>query len=145
MLGTDLVKDERTLLAAYDDSAGITAEFNLNILRRLNRELGANFDLARFRHRVVWNSTESRIEMHLESTREQDVSIEDAELDIHLMRHETVHTENSYKFTEQDIRRLLDDAGLESRRDVERQPQLVRPHACVPSVAPLTIGNRRPR
>ena len=114
LLGTDLVKDERTLLAAYDDSAGITAKFNLNILRRLNRELGANFDLARFRHRVVWNSTESRIEMHLESTREQDVSIEDAELDIHLMRHETVHTENSYKFTEQDIRRLLDDAGLEA-------------------------------
>ena len=115
LLGTDLVKDEQTLLAAYDDSDGITAEFNLNVLRRLNRELGANFDVACFRHRVVWNSTESRIEMHLESTREQDVSIEDADIDIHLMRHETVHTENSYKFTDQGIRRLLNEAGFETK------------------------------
>src|SRR5208282_4521737 len=76
LLGTDMVKDEPTLLAAYDDSDGITAAFNLNLLHRLNRELGANFDAACFRHRVIWNSIESRIEMHLESTQEQDVSIE---------------------------------------------------------------------
>ena len=76
LLGTDMVKDEPTLLAAYDDSDGITAAFNLNILHRLNRELGANFDAGCFRHRVLWNSIESRIEMHLESTQEQDVSIE---------------------------------------------------------------------
>src|SRR5277367_4154201 len=73
LLGTDMVKDESTLLAAYDDSDGITAAFNLNILHRLNRELGADFDGACFRHRVLWNSKESRIEMHLESTQEQDV------------------------------------------------------------------------
>jgi L-histidine N-alpha-methyltransferase len=85
LLGTDMVKDEPTLLAAYDDSDGITAAFNLNILHRLNRELGANFDAGCFRHRALWNSIESRIEMHLESVREQDVSIEDADLDLHFM------------------------------------------------------------
>ena len=113
LLGTDMVKDEPTLLAAYDDSDGITAEFNLNILHRLNRELGANFDTACFRHRALWNSIESRIEMHLESTREQDVSIEHADLDLHFMPRETIHTENSYKFTDQGIRSLLNEAGFE--------------------------------
>jgi dimethylhistidine N-methyltransferase len=115
LLGTDMVKDERTLLAAYDDSDGITAAFNLNILRRLNRELGANFDAGCFRHRVLWNSIESRIEMHLECTQEQDVSIEDADLDLHFMPRETIHTENSYKFTDRGIQSLLKEAGLEIR------------------------------
>jgi dimethylhistidine N-methyltransferase len=115
LLGTDMVKDEPTLLAAYDDSDGITAAFNLNILHRLNRELGANFDAARFRHRVLWNSIESRIEMHLESTQEQDVSIEDADLDLHFMSRETIHTENSYKFTDRGIRSLLNESGFETR------------------------------
>ncbi|MGA7830377.1 MAG: L-histidine N(alpha)-methyltransferase [Terracidiphilus sp.] len=115
LLGTDMVKDEATLLAAYDDRDGITAAFNLNILHRLNRELGANFDAARFRHRVLWNSIESRIEMHLESTREQHVSIEDADLDLHFMPRETIHTENSYKFTDQGIRSLLDESGFDTR------------------------------
>jgi dimethylhistidine N-methyltransferase len=115
LLGTDMVKDERTLLAAYDDSDGITAAFNLNILRRLNRELGANFDVGCFRHRVLWNSTKSRIEMHLECTQEQDVSIEDADLDLHFIPRETIHTENSYKFTDRGILSLLNEAGLETR------------------------------
>jgi dimethylhistidine N-methyltransferase len=115
LLGTDMVKDETTLLAAYDDSDGITAAFNLNILRRLNRELGADFDASRFRHRVLWNSIESRIEMHLESTQEQDVSIEDADLDLHFMESESIHTENSYKFTDRGIRSLLEEAGFEIR------------------------------
>jgi len=115
LLGTDMVKDETTLLAAYDDSEGVTAAFNLNILRRLNRELGANFEAARFRHRALWNSTESRIEMHLESTQEQVVSIEDAELNLHFMRGETIHTENSHKFTDRDIRTLLRGGGFEIR------------------------------
>ena len=116
LLGTDMVKDEPILLAAYDDSDGITAAFNLNLLHRLNRELGADFDANCFRHRVLWNSTESRIEMHLESTREQDVSIQDAELDLHFMPCETIHTENSYKFTDQSIRSVLSDAGFEIGR-----------------------------
>jgi len=114
LLGTDLVKDESTLLAAYDDGDGITAAFNLNILHRINRELGANFDVDCFRHRVLWNSTEARIEMHLESTQEQDVSIEYADLDLHFMPHETIHTENSYKFTDRGIRSLLNESGFET-------------------------------
>jgi L-histidine Nalpha-methyltransferase len=115
LLGTDMVKDESTLLAAYDDIDGITAAFNLNILHRLNRELGANFDASCFRHRVLWDSIESRIEMHLESTQEQVVRIEDAELDLHFMRGETIHTENSYKFTDQGVRTLLREGGFEIR------------------------------
>lgn len=116
LLGTDMVKDEPTLLAAYDDSDGITAAFNLNVLHRLNRELGANFEPACFRHRVLWNSIESRIEMHLESTQEQDVSIGYAELDLQFLPYETIHTENSYKFTDQGVRTLLRDAGFEIGR-----------------------------
>ena len=112
LLGTDMMKDERTLLAAYDDNDGVTAAFNLNILHRLNRELGANFDAACFRHRAIWNSIESRMEMHLKSTQEQDVSIEDAHLDLHFMRGETIHTENSYKFTNRGIRSLLEEVGF---------------------------------
>ena len=68
LLGVDMVKDEPTLVAAYDDRDGVTAEFNLNMLHRLNRELDADFDVASFRHRVFWNPVKSRIEMHLEST-----------------------------------------------------------------------------
>lgn len=115
LLGTDMVKDEATLLAAYDDGDGVTAAFNLNILHRLNRELAANFDTARFRHRVLWNPVESRIEMHLESLQQQHVSIEHADLDLHFMPGETIHTENSYKFTDQSIRSLLKGVGFEIR------------------------------
>jgi dimethylhistidine N-methyltransferase len=115
LLGTDMVKDEPTLLAAYDDSDGITAAFNLNILHRLNRELGANFDASCFRHRVLWNSIQSRIEMHLECTQELDVSIEDADLELQFVPRETIHTENSYKFTDQSIQRLLREVGFEIR------------------------------
>jgi dimethylhistidine N-methyltransferase len=116
LLGTDMVKEESTLLAAYDDSEGITAAFNLNILHRLNRELGATFDTSCFRHRALWNSTESRIEMHLESMQAQDVSIPQAELDLHFRQGETIHTENSYKFTDQGIRSLLEESGFEIGR-----------------------------
>jgi L-histidine Nalpha-methyltransferase len=113
LLGTDMVKDESTLVAAYDDEEGVTAEFNLNILHRLNRELGADFDPANFRHRAVWNRMESRIEMHLESTRNQRVCIASAQLNLHFAEGETIHTENSYKFTNKAIRLLLEDAGFD--------------------------------
>jgi L-histidine N-alpha-methyltransferase len=112
LLGTDLVKDEAVLLPAYDDREGVTAEFNLNVLRRLNRELGADFDLAAFRHRARWNRTHSRIEMHLESLREQYVRIPEAELSVHFSRGETIHTENSYKFTLHSLQTLLYDSGM---------------------------------
>jgi L-histidine N-alpha-methyltransferase len=113
LLGVDMVKDEPTLVAAYDDRDGVTAEFNLNLLHRLNRELDADFDLASFRHRAVWNAEQSRIEMHLESTRDQRVRIPGADLEVHFAKYERIHTENSHKFTKATIRNLLCDAGFE--------------------------------
>jgi L-histidine Nalpha-methyltransferase len=113
LLGTDLVKDEPTLVAAYDDEEGITAEFNLNMLHRINRELGATFDLARFRHRAIWNASKSRIEMHLESTRDQVVHVDALDLDLEFVRGERIHTESSYKFTTGTLRTLLKSAGFE--------------------------------
>ncbi len=113
LLGVDMVKDERTLVAAYDDRDGVTAEFNLNMLHRLNRELGADFDPVKFRHRALWSSTQSRIEMHLESTCDQQVCIPAADLQVHFAKSERIHTENSYKFTDEMIDNLLTDAGFE--------------------------------
>ena len=112
LLGTDMVKDVATLVRAYDDRDGVTAEFNLNILHRLNRELGANFDTSCFRHRARWNRVQSRIEMHLESTCDQCVDIPAAELSIQFTASETIHTESSYKFTQKTLGALLDDAGF---------------------------------
>ena len=108
-----MVKDERTLVAAYDDRDGVTAEFNLNMLHRLNRELEADFEPTKFRHRVLWNRVQSRIEMHLESTCDQRVRIAAAGLDVHFARGDRIHTENSYKFTDRTIYALLRAAGFE--------------------------------
>jgi L-histidine N-alpha-methyltransferase len=113
LLGTDLVKDESILVAAYEDSQGVTAAFNLNILRRLNNELGADFDLTGFRHCARWNASESRIEMHLESVRRQVVQIPAAELELTFSRGETIHTESSYKFTDETLGALLFESGFQ--------------------------------
>ena len=113
VLGTDLVKEESTLIAAYDDNEGVTAAFNLNVLNRLNNELGADFDPAGFRHRARWNSVASRIEMHLECVRDQCVQIASAELELHFREGETIHTENSYKFTDNTLDAILSDSGLQ--------------------------------
>ena len=112
LIGTDMVKDEATLVQAYDDKDGVTAAFNLNFLHRLNRELGANFDTGCFRHRARWNGVKSRIEMHLESTRDQCVNIPAAQLSLQFAAYETIHTENSYKFTRNTLSALLDHAGF---------------------------------
>jgi L-histidine N-alpha-methyltransferase len=112
LLGTDMVKDEATLVRAYDDREGVTAAFNLNVLHRLNRELGANFDTRCFRHRARWNRLESRMEMHLESTRDQCVNIPAAQLSVEFAAFETIHTESSYKFTRKTLGALLDDSGF---------------------------------
>jgi L-histidine N-alpha-methyltransferase len=113
LLGVDRVKDEQTMLAAYDDEDGVTAEFNLNMLHRLNRELSADFNPRGFRHRVRWNLARSRIEMHLESSCNQRVRIADAQVDVHFAKGETIHTESSHKFTDGSIDSLLKDAGFE--------------------------------
>ena len=119
LLGVDLApcaasKSVDQLLAAYDDAAGVTAEFNLNILARLNREIGTDFDKSCFAHRVRWNAAESRIEMHLESLVPQTVHLEGKV--VTFQPGETIHTENSYKFTERSLRPLLIGAGFGSPR-----------------------------
>lgn len=116
LLGTDMRKPKDVLIRAYDDSRGVTAAFNKNILRHINRELRANFDLECFRHRAVWNSEESRIEMHLESLREQTVYIAALGRDIYFERGETIHTENSYKFTMPMIRSITENSGFKLER-----------------------------
>ena len=115
LLGTDLVKPEAQLVLAYDDPLGVTAAFNLNVLARLNRELGANFDLDRFAHRAVWNAAESRMEMHLESLRAQTVAIPAAECSIHFAEGESIWTESSYKYETDGVRELGAAAGLAVR------------------------------
>jgi dimethylhistidine N-methyltransferase len=109
ILGVDLVKAQETLIAAYDDSAGVTAAFNRNLLVRANRELGAGFDVDGFAHRAVWNVMASRMEMHLEALREMTVLLEGRQIDF--TRGETIHTESSRKYTEASVRELAAAAG----------------------------------
>jgi len=112
LLGIDLAKDRQTMLAAYNDSAGVTAAFNRNLLVRLNRELGAEFELANFAHRAIWNPHASRIEMHLESLADHTVRIDLLDLDLEFAEGETIHTENSYKFSADAARTMLANAGF---------------------------------
>lgn len=109
LVGIDLVKDEQTLVAAYDDAQGVTAAFNLNLLDRINRELGGDFDRAAFTHRARWNAADSRIEMHLESQRPQTVEVGGARF--RFEAGETLHTENSHKFTPEGFVDLARSAG----------------------------------
>jgi L-histidine Nalpha-methyltransferase len=115
LLGTDMVKDARMLHAAYDDAAGVTARFNMNVLTRINRELDADFDPRLFRHQARWNAQESRVEMHLESLQAQKVAVRDLDLEVPFSLGETIHTENSYKFTDESVRALLTRAGFRLR------------------------------
>lgn len=110
LVGFDMVKDEGVLNAAYNDSAGVTAEFNLNLLRRINRELNGDFDLRNFEHKAFFNSGQSRIEMHLVSKTEQNVKVNGKIFNF--AKGETIHTENSYKFTESMISDITDKSGL---------------------------------
>jgi dimethylhistidine N-methyltransferase len=129
LLGTDLAptlpetapqKSVATLIAAYNDAAGVTAAFNRNILTRLNRELGADFRPDRFLHRALWNPTHSRIEIYLESLSAQTVHIpansSGPALTLHFTPGETIHTENSYKFTPTTIADLLASANFTPTR-----------------------------
>ncbi|HEX7729170.1 MAG TPA: L-histidine N(alpha)-methyltransferase [Terracidiphilus sp.] len=112
LLGVDLVKPEPLLHAAYNDAAGVTAAFNRNLLIRLNRELGADFNLQSFAHVALWNPAESRIEMHLESLCDQSVDLPPLDLRINFARGERIHTENSYKYTLARAGALLRAAGF---------------------------------
>jgi len=109
LIGVDLKKDRAALEAAYDDRAGVTAAFNLNLLRRINRELGATFDLAKFRHKALYNEKEGRVEMHMESLADQQVRVKDQLFSFRAG--ETIHSENSYKYGLHEFASLAKAAG----------------------------------
>ena len=112
LLGVDLVKNRQTLEAAYNDAQGITAAFNKNLLMRINRELDADFDLACFAHLAFFHAEQSRIEMHLVSKREQTVFLGALGRTVAFREGETIHTENSTKYTQASIAFLCEQAGL---------------------------------
>ncbi|ANX05011.1 L-histidine N(alpha)-methyltransferase [Immundisolibacter cernigliae] len=114
LIGVDLKKDPAILNAAYNDSAGVTAAFNLNLLARCNRELGTNFDLSAFAHRAFYNAAAGRIEMHLDSLRAQTVRL--AGQAFEFTAGESIHTENSYKYRPDEFRHLATQAGFEPRQ-----------------------------
>jgi dimethylhistidine N-methyltransferase len=110
LIGVDLKKDKAVLEAAYDDARGVTAAFNLNLLTRINRELGADFDLAQWRHKALYNEAQGRIEMHLVSRVAQRVSLQGRTF--RFAAGETIHTENSYKYSVAEFRELASRAGF---------------------------------
>ena len=112
VLGTDLEKDVATQILAYDDPVGVTAAFDLNILARVNRELGADFRLRSFRHLALWNDEERRIEMHLQSMRRQRVEIPEASLALELKEGETIWTESSHKYRREEPAEMAERAGF---------------------------------
>ncbi len=109
VIGVDLVKDSKILCPAYNDAEGVTAKFNLNLLARINRELDANFDLGAFEHHACYNIEHNRIEMHLASTRRQKVRVNGKSFNFRAG--ETIHTENSYKYTVESFQALAHGAG----------------------------------
>jgi len=114
IIGVDLRKDREVLEAAYNDSAGVTAKFNLNLLVRANRELGADFDLLLWRHQAIYNERHGRIEMHLISEAEQTVHVGGGKF--HFLRGEKIITEFSYKYTQEGFARLAVSAGFRLAR-----------------------------
>jgi L-histidine Nalpha-methyltransferase len=116
LLGADLVKPEPELQLAYDDPLGVTAAFNKNLLVRINRELGGNFDLPAFDHLALWNPAEQRIEMHLVSRVAQAVTITAARTAVTFAPGERIWTESSYKYEPDRIERLGTDTGFAMRR-----------------------------
>jgi dimethylhistidine N-methyltransferase len=114
LLGVDRRKDAAMLNAAYDDREGVTAAFNLNVLRRINRELGADFDLARFRHKAFFNEDAGRVEMHLEATSAHDVDV--GGTIVSFARGETIWTESSYKYDREQLTTVTAAAGFAIER-----------------------------
>ena len=112
LLGFDMVKNADVLHAAYNDAQGVTAEFNRNVLERINRELGGQFDVEEFQHVAFWNRKKSRIEIHLESRIRQQVWVRDPGMTFDFAKGERIHTENSYKFTKDSISRMIATGGF---------------------------------
>jgi dimethylhistidine N-methyltransferase len=112
LLGADLKKDRAILEPAYDDALGVTAAFNRNLLARVNRELGGNFDVLNFKHSALYNEEIGRVEIHLESLQAQIVTIRDLKMRVRFAAGERIHTENSYKYDSETISRLAAATGF---------------------------------
>jgi L-histidine N-alpha-methyltransferase len=112
LLGTDMLKPVQTLLAAYDDSIGVTASFNLNLLARINRELGADFNLQQFAHVAIFNEATHSVEMHLRSLVRQKVAIPEASLTLQFEKDETIWTESSHKYSQDELVSLAHHSGF---------------------------------
>ena len=112
LVGIDLQKDKSIIENAYNDAQGITAEFNLNLLTHVNRELDGNFILENFEHKAIYNEEIGRIEMYLISNIDQKVLISDLDLEVCFKANETIHTENSFKYSLEDIDTLAEETGL---------------------------------
>jgi dimethylhistidine N-methyltransferase len=137
LIGMDGIKPVERLLAAYDDAAGITAEFNLNLLHRLNGELGGTIDISAWRHRAIWNDPRARIEMHLEAVRDNTFTV--AGRNFSFRAGETIHTENSHKYGEREARLLLLAAGwgvVRQWTDADNQFAILLAQAEAPRFAP---------
>ena len=113
LIGFDMIKSRKTIEAAYNDSLGITSAFNKNVLNVLNRELNADFDLSWFKHLAFFNEEMERVEMHLQARRKMEVNVSGLELTIELDKDETIHTEVCGKFSREQIRKTVFDAGLD--------------------------------
>ena len=116
LIGLDLVKDKHILESAYDDSADITAQFNLNVLSRINNELDGDFDLSKFSHYSIYNENDQRIEMNLKSLVSQSVIISKSNLLLNLEKNELIHTEYSHKYNVNQIKQILCDTGFEIKK-----------------------------
>jgi len=116
LVGADLKKSSDVLLPAYDDPLGVTAAFNLNLLARINRELGGEFDLKKFQHRAIYNESEGRIEIYITSLACQTVAIRSLDVEIHFEEGETIHTENSYKYDPDQLAALARETGFALER-----------------------------
>lgn len=137
LIGMDLIKDEDVLVSAYDDAAGVTAKFNLNLLHRINRELAGDIPVDAFAHEARWNDTYARIEMHLVAR--QDVSFSVSGQSFAMAAGESIHTENSHKFTRRTANMLLAAGGWEPRArwtDSEKRFSLLLAEARPPRSAP---------
>jgi uncharacterized SAM-dependent methyltransferase len=137
LIGIDRIKDEQDLIRAYDDEAGVTAAFNLNLLHRINRELDADIPIDAFRHRARWNDLFARIEMHLEAVRDISFGIEGERFT--MAAGETIHTENSHKYGPRDARLLLRAGAwtpIAEWTDAEDRFALILAEARPPGTAP---------
>jgi dimethylhistidine N-methyltransferase len=140
IIGVDLKKDPRTLIAAYNDAAGVTAAFNLNLLTRINRELRATFDLTQFRHEALYNPREGRIEMYLVSERAQQVGIVGRTFSF--AEGERIHTENSYKYTVQEFQDLARQAGWDPQGVWTDEDSLFSVHELVQCESDLSFRSK---